>query len=201
MNDQANAAEAPQDDHEIIDAEVLSALSDLDSDDPLARLSALETEINALKDKALRAMAEAENTRRRAAKDREEAMKFGVTEMARDMLQVADNFTLALNALPPEARDKMDDNVKSLFVGIEATERQMQQVLERFGVRRFEAKDQSFDPNKHEVMLEQENTGKPAGTITQVVQAGYMLHDRLLRPARVAVAKGDVAAAKIDKTA
>lgn len=203
MSEKSNTAEMPQNmDSEVTEIEIMPANTDTgDSDDPLARLTALETEINALKDKALRAMAEAENTRRRAAREREEAVKFGTAEMAREMLAVADNFTLALNALPPEAREKMDDGVKSLFVGIEATERQLQQVLERFGVRRFESKDQIFDPNKHEVMMEIENSGRSAGTIVQVMQAGYMVHDRLLRPARVAVAKGDVGNTKVDTSA
>ena len=161
------------------------------------QILALQTEVTTQKDRALRALAEAENTRRRSVREREEAARYGVSEFAREMLSVADNFAMALNALPPEARAK-DPQVESVMAGIEMTQRQLQQALERFGVRQFNPEGGLFDPNVHDVFMEMENTGKPAGTITNVIQAGYTIHDRLLRPARVAVAKGAVEAPKID---
>lgn len=160
------------------------------------QIAALQAEILTTKDRALRALAEAENTRRRAVREREEATRYGVAEFAREMLNVADNFTMALAAVSPEARQ--DPKIESVMAGIEMTQRQLQQALERFGVRQFNPEGGQFDPNVHEVFMEMQNTGKPPGTITNVIQAGYTIHDRLLRPARVAVAKGETTAQKID---
>jgi molecular chaperone GrpE len=160
------------------------------------QILALQSELAAAKDRALRALAEAENTRRRAIREKEEASRYGTSELAREMLNVADNFTMALNAVTDDMRQ--DTNFGPLVAGIEMTARQLQQSLERFGVRQFNPADAQFDPNLHEVFMEQENTGKAPGTITHVIQAGYTLHDRLLRPARVAVAKGEVSSQKID---
>jgi len=160
------------------------------------QIIALQAEVTAQKDRALRALADAENTRRRAVREREEASRYGIAEFAREMLSVADNFTMALNAVPLEARQ--DPNIETVMAGIDMTARQLQQALERFGVRQFNPEGGQFDPNVHEVFMEVENTGKPPGTITHVIQAGYTIQDRLLRPARVAVAKGAVDAAKID---
>jgi molecular chaperone GrpE len=160
------------------------------------QILALQAEVTAQKDRALRALAEAENTRRRAVREREEASRFGTMEMAREMLGVADNFSMALGAVTDDMRK--DEKFGALVAGIEMTARQLQQSLEKFGVRQFDPKGLQFDPNVHDVFMEVENTGHTAGTIVNVLQAGYTIHDRLLRPARVAVAKGQVEATKVD---
>ncbi len=160
------------------------------------QILALQTEITSTKDRALRALADAENTRRRAVREREEATKYGVAEMAREMLAVADNFNMALSAVTDEMRQ--DEKFGPLVAGIEMTSRQLHQSLERFGVRQFNPEGKLFDPHQHEVFMQAENTGKEPGTIVNVIQPGYTIHDRLLRPARVVVAKGEIQAVKID---
>ena len=149
-------------------------------------VAALEAQVAEYKDQALRAMAEAENTRRRAAKEREDATKYGVTSLAKELLGVSDNLRRALDAA---AQNKGD--TQSLITGVEATERQLLGAFERVGIKKIEPLDEKFDPNFHRVMLEMENTGKEAGTVVQVLQPGYVIHDRLLREALVAIAKGD----------
>ncbi len=144
-------------------------------------------QIAGLKDQLLRALADAENTRRRAQKEREDTAKYAVANFAREMLNVADNFARALEALP---HDSNDPAVKNLIAGIEATGRQLQAALERFGIKKMEPLNQPFDPNFHRVMMEVDDPEKPAGIVIQVLQPGYMIHDRLLREALVAVAKG-----------
>lgn len=155
--------------------------------DAASRIAALEAEAATYKDQALRALAEVENTRRRATKEREDAMKYGVTAFAKELVGVSDNLRRALEA----AGEPSDDKMKALIAGIDGTERQLQGAFDRMGIKKLEPLDQMFDPNFHRVMLEAENTGKPAGTVTQVLQAGYVIHDRLLREALVAIAKGD----------
>jgi len=145
------------------------------------------TTIASLKDQVLRALADAENTRRRAQKEREETSKYAVTNFARDMLTVADNFRRALDATP---KDTNDVALKNLITGIEATERQLAATLDRFGVKKVDPLGQMFDPNFHRVMMEVDSPDAPAGTIVQVLQSGYVIHDRLLREALVAVSKG-----------
>lgn len=155
-----------------------------------AVIGALQDEIVRLKDQTMRALAEAENTRRRAERDREDATKYAVTNFARDIIVVADNFLRALNAVPEDLKGT-DPRVDNLLTGIEATERDLQRIFERFGIRKIEPKDEPFNANLHEVMFEMPNTGKAAGTIIQVIETGYTIHDRLLRPARVGVAKAE----------
>ena len=161
------------------------------------RIAELEKQLAEMKDRALREMAEAENTRRRAQKEREETSKYAVANFAKEMLGIADNFRRALDAAPT---DNTDPAVKNLITGIDATERQFQATLDRFGIKKVSPIGQPFDPNFHQVMLEVETADQPAGTVVQVLQAGYMIHDRLLREALVAVAKGG-AAAHVDKSA
>ena len=156
-------------------------------------------EIASLKDQLLRALADAENTRRRSRKEIEDANKYAVSNFAKEILTVSDNFSRALGATP---RDTADPALKNLIVGIEATERQLQAALERFGIKKLEPMGQIFDPHFHQVMAEIEDPSHPPGTIVQVLQAGYVIHDRLLREALVAVAKGGVpAGTKIDTSA
>lgn len=163
-----------------------------------AQIVALEEQVKALKEQGLRYLAEGENIRRRAQKEREDTAKYVVADFARSLLEVADNFERALGAVPA---DGMSEALKNLVTGIEATGRQLNAALERHGIRKINPLGQTFDPNFHQVMLEVEAPEKPAGTVVQVLQAGYVIHDRLLREALVAVSKGGAAASKVDTTA
>jgi molecular chaperone GrpE len=152
------------------------------------RVATLEQEVSALKDQLLRALAEVENIRRRAQREREDTAKFAVSNFAKELLPVADNLRRALEAVPPEGREA-DELVKNLAVGVEATERQLAAAFDRAGIKRMEPLGVPFDPNFHQVMFEIENTGQAAGTVVQVLQGGYLIHGRLLREAMVGVAK------------
>lgn len=154
------------------------------------RIVALEEELARAKDHMLRALADAENARKRAVRDREDAGKYAVTAFARDLLDFADNFSRAMEAIPADIKDT-DERVSNVVSGIEAMEKELQNTFSKHGITKIEPRDEPFDPHFHEVMFEAPGTGKPAGTIIQLVEAGYMIHDRLLRPARVGVAKGD----------
>ncbi len=162
-----------------------------------ARIADLEKQLADMKDRALREMADAENTRKRAQKEREDTAKYAVGNFAKEMLAVADNFRRALDAAP---KDITDPAIKNLITGIDATERQLQSTLDQFGIKKVDPMGQMFDPNFHRVMVEVESADAPPGTIIQVMQSGYMIHDRLLREALVAVAKG-ASAQHIDKSA
>ena len=153
------------------------------------RVAKLEAEVASLKDQLLRAMAETENTRRRAQRDREDASKFAVSSFAKELVSVADNLRRALDAVPAEGREQ-DEMLKGLAVGVEATERQLFAAFDRAGIKKLDPAGEPFDPNFHQVMFEIENTGKAAGTVVQVLQPGYTIHGRLLREAMVGVAKG-----------
>jgi molecular chaperone GrpE len=165
-----------------------------------AELEKARTEAAALKDQLLRALAEAENTRRRSQRDREESARYAAAPLARDILPVADNLARALAAVPAEALAK-DEALKNLVEGIAATERQLQSALERHNIKTVEAMGEKFDGHRHQAMYEMPGEGKPAGTIVQVLQKGYMLHDRLLRPALVGVAKAEPQTAPASQTA
>lgn len=151
--------------------------------------SALKAEAAELKDRLLRALADAENTRRRAEREKADASQYAVTKFARDMLSVADNLKRALDAYPPEARAGAAPQVKAVIEGIEATERHLQSTLERHGVRLIDTTGVRFDPNLHQAIAEVPAAGKPPGSIVNVVQTGYTIADRLLRPAMVTVAR------------
>jgi len=148
-----------------------------------------ELEAADLKDRLLRALAETENVRRRAERERTDATKYGVTQFARDLLDVADNLRRAIDSVP-EAQVR-DDATRNLLAGVAATERAFLAAFERHGIKRLDPKGERFDHNFHQAIFEAENTGKPAGTVVEVLQPGYLLHDRLLRPAMVGVAKGE----------
>jgi molecular chaperone GrpE len=150
----------------------------------------LREEVASLKDQLLRAVAETENVRRRAERDREDTAKYAVSKFAKDVLAVADNLRRALEAVPADQRGG-EGALEGLLVGVEATERQLLAAMERAGIQRMEALGQPFDPNFHQVMFEVEASGKPGGTIVQVLQDGYTVHGRLLREAMVGVAKGE----------
>ena len=155
-----------------------------------APLAALQAEIAELRDKYLRAVAETENTRKRAEREVAEARSYGVAALAREVLTVADNLARTLEAVEPEARASADGTLKALFEGVELTERELQKVLERHGVRRLDPLGEKFDPHFHQAMLEVPDKSVAVGTVVQVMQSGYALGERVLRPALVAVAKG-----------
>ncbi len=152
------------------------------------RLLAAEAQTAEFKDKALRAMAEVENIRRRAQREREDAVKYAATNIARDLLSTADNLRRALASVD-EAQIK-DEATRNLLTGVAATERELLAAFEKNGIRRLDPKGERFDHNFHQAIFEVENTGKPSGTVVEVLQPGYVLHDRLLRAAMVGVAKG-----------
>ncbi|HEX3810586.1 MAG TPA: nucleotide exchange factor GrpE [Rhizomicrobium sp.] len=150
---------------------------------------ALKAEVADLKDRLLRALADGENTRRRAERDKLDASQYAVTKFARDMLQIADNFARALEACPREKLDAADPQVKAVIEGVEVTERQLLSTLERYGVKQIETEGAKFDPNLHQAIAEVPGEGRAPGTIVTVVQHGYTIGDRLLRPAMVTVAR------------
>jgi molecular chaperone GrpE len=141
------------------------------------------------KDKLLRTLAEMENLRKRTEREVADARLYGVAGFAREVLAVADNMHRALEAIGPELREHVDAKVKSLIEGVELTERELMKALEKSGVKKFSPLGEKFDPNVHQAMFEMENADVPPGHVAQVIQAGYMIGDRVLRPALVAVAK------------
>ena len=161
----------------------------------------LKAEVESLRDQRLRALAEAENIRRRAERDLAEASQYAVTKFARDMLAIADNFSRALAACPPDLRAAADPQIRAVLDGVEATDRQLMGTLERYGVKQVSTEGGKFDPNLHQAIAEVPGNGKPPGTIVDVVQSGFMIGDRLLRPAMVTVARRDETPASVDAKA
>jgi molecular chaperone GrpE len=157
-----------------------------------AELDKARADVAQLKDQALRALAEAENTRRRAQRDREDFARYASAPLAKDILSVADNLARALAAVPAEAMAR-DEALKNLVDGIAATERQLLAAFERQSIKRIDPEGERFDSNRHQAMFEVPGSGQPAGTVVQFLQPGYVLHDRLLRPALVGVAKNEAA--------
>lgn len=151
------------------------------------KIQTLENEVSHLKDQLLRTLAESENVRKRAQKEVEDSGKYAVASFARELLNVSDNLARALSASPSQE----NETVAGFVSGVEMTEKELLSTFEKFGVKKIDPLDQKFDHNLHQAMFELENTGKPAGTVVQVLQAGYVLHERLLRPALVGVSKGE----------
>src|SRR5467141_487653 len=143
-----------------------------------------------LKDRLLRALAEMENLRRRTEREVVDARLYGIASFARDILAVADNMDRALAALDAELREKADAGVKALLDGVELTERELLKVLEKHGVRKFEPQGEKFDPNLHQAMFQVPDPAAPAGTVVEVVQPGYLIGERILRPAMVGISAG-----------
>lgn len=171
-NDKADAAEAAQMGGEV----------------PLAeQIEAREQEIAQLKDRVLREMAETENVRRRLEREKQDASTYAMTNFARELLGVADNLRRALAAVPESARQ--DKALGPLLVGIEMTEKELLAAFGKFGIQKVGALGEALDPNKHQAMVELASADAAPGTIVQVMQDGYMIKERLLRPAFVAVAK------------
>ncbi|MBS9477458.1 nucleotide exchange factor GrpE [Ancylobacter radicis] len=161
----------------------------------------LEAEIASLKDKFLRAFAEADNVRRRAEREVADAKVYGITGFARDLLNVADDFERALGTIDPQAREQAEGTLKTLLEGIELTGRALNHALTKHGVARIEAEGAKFDPNLHQAMFEVPNPQVPSGTVVQVVQPGYTIGGRVLRPAMVGVSKGGPKATPADAPA
>src|SRR5437016_8256286 len=160
-------------------------------DDPeTGSAEALAKEAAEARDKMLRTLAEMENLRKRTSREVADARAYGITGFARDILDIADNLQRALDAIPAEARDAADPGLKALIEGVELTERSLLNTLEKNGVKKFDPSGGKFDPNFQQAMFEVPDPSVPAGTVVQVVQSGFMIGDRVLRPALVAVSKG-----------
>ncbi|WP_029029739.1 nucleotide exchange factor GrpE [Salinarimonas rosea] len=190
------AAETASDEHARVDAtaaaahplDAAAAVNAVDGG-PESRVAELEAERDALKDKLLRALADVENIRRRAEREVADARIYAKTNFARDMLSVADNVRRALESLG-DAREGLEGPAKTLVEGIELTERDLLHTLERHGVKKLDPVGDKFDPNLHQAMFEIPDESVPSGTVVQVVQTGYVIGERCLRPAMVGVSKG-----------
>ena len=152
---------------------------------------ALEAEIGELKDRLLRAVAETENVRKRAERERTEASQYAAAKFARDMLSVADNLRRALTTLGSTDHESLPEAVRNLLAGVELTERELLSNFTRHGIKTFESLGEKFDAHRHEAMFEVPGTDKQPGTVIQVIEPGYMIGERLLRAARVGIAKGE----------
>ena len=181
-------------------AEEFAAADPAEEEDEATRTARLETEVAALHDQLLRALAESENQRRRSQRERDEAVRYAAAPMLRDLLAVADNLQRALESVPGDVADE-NGALKTLLEGVQLTARELETVFERHGIVKLEPMGERFNPHHHEAMFEVPDPEQPSGTIVQVVQPGYLLHDRLLRPARVGVAKAGPAAKPATETA
>lgn len=166
------------------------AESDIAEPEPFTELENLYAENAGLKDKMLRVLADMENLRRRTEKEVADAKVYGVANFAREMLTFADNLRRAVDSVPPTARETLDQSVVTLIEGVELTERDFVSRLARFGVKRIEAQGQRFDPNQHEALFEIPDESAPHGTVLQVVEPGYLIGERVLRPAKVGISRG-----------
>ena len=192
MSDQAKDERAPED--MTGPAEAAEGVNDQIGGDYEVVVK-LMAENEELKDRALRAAAEMENLRRRTARELHDARAYAMANFARDMLSVSDNLRRALDAIPEEAKAAGDAGFKSLIEGVELTERAMLSALERHGVKKLAPEGEKFDPNFHQAMFEVPNPDVPANTVVQVVQPGYSIGERVLRPAMVGVSRGGPKAA------
>ena len=165
-----------------------------DDPDP-ASVEALTKEVAEARDKMLRTLAEMENLRQRTRREVSDAKTYGITGFARDVLDIADNLQRALDAVPAEARAAADPGLKGLIEGVELTERSLLNALEKNGVKKFDPSGEKFNPNFQQAMYEVPDPSVPAGTVVQVVQAGYTIGERVLRPALVGVSQGGAKAA------
>ncbi len=166
-----------------------AAEDDAAAEDAINPLAELQVENNALKDQMLRLAADMENLRKRTAREMQDAKAYAVTNFARDMLSVSDNLRRALDAIPTDALAE-DTGLKALAEGVEMTERAMINALERHGVTQLSPEGQKFDPNFHQAIFEVPNADVPNNTVVQVMQTGYAIGDRVLRPAMVGVSRG-----------
>jgi molecular chaperone GrpE len=169
-------------------AEPDAVASPLEAADSAA--TALARENADLKDRLLRALAEMENLRRRTEREVADSRAYGISAFARDLLGVADNMRRALDAVGTSTQESVDPGVRALIDGVELTERELINVLDKHGVKKLDPLGTKFDPHRHQAMVEVPDPSVPAGTVVQVVQPGYTIGERVLRPALVAVAKG-----------
>jgi molecular chaperone GrpE len=190
MTEEQNKAESAAD--EILAADALSeALKAADIDPRDAEIASLKDEVAASKDRLLRLAADMENLRKRTEREKAEATLYAATNFARDLLTVSDNLGRALQALPAEEREHAGEVEKNLIFGVEVTEKELQQVFNRHGIKRLETVGQKFDPNYHQAIYEVPTSEKPPGIVMQEMQAGYAVGDRCLRPAMVGVSKAE----------
>lgn len=166
----------------------------------LQKLAQLEEESNKYRDQWMRAAAEVENVRKRGQRDQEETSRYAITGFARDMVSVLENLKRASESLPPEKREG-NDLLKVIGEGVDLTLQELLNIFERYGIKRIDPLNQKFDHNLHQAVVQVERDDVPPGTVVQVVQAGYVIHDRLLRPAMVAVSKQGETPKKVDTTA
>ena len=160
---------------------------------------ALAKEAAELRDKMLRTLAEMENLRQRTRREVADAKVYGITGFARDVLDIADSLQRTLDAVPAETRESADPLLKALIEGVELTERALLNALEKNGVKKFDPQGEKFNPNFQQAMYEVPDSSVPSGTVVQVVQAGYMIGERVLRPALVGVSKGGAKAAPAEQ--
>jgi molecular chaperone GrpE len=153
-------------------------------------ITALQKENADLKDRALRALAEVENIRRRTEREVTEAKLYGASNFAREMLAFADNLRRAIESVSQDVRSDLPPSIAAFIEGVELTEKDFLSRLARFGVKPIDALGARFDPNQHEALFEMPDETKVAGTVAQVVEQGYLINDRVLRPAKVGVARG-----------
>ena len=181
-NDPANPAQASE--------PVVSKPYVMPDDPEPASAEALVKEAAEARDRMLRTLAEMENLRKRTSREVADARMYGITGFARDVLDIADNLQRALDAVPAEARANAGPGLQALIEGVELTERSLHNTLEKYGVKRLDPSGSKFDPNFHQAMFEVPDPSVPSGTVVQVVQAGYTIGERVLRPALVGVSKG-----------
>jgi len=190
---------APEADSPAVEGDIAPVdIAETPIEDPVVRL---EGEVAVLKDQLLRALAEVENIRRRSARERDDAVKFAAVPLIKDVIGVADNLRRALGSVPADAAGGNEggssDQLKTLLDGVEMTEKDLQSVFARHGIERIDPMGERLDPHFHEALFEVPDASVPAGTVVQVLQAGYRLRERLIRPAQVGIAKGGPSAAAV----
>ena len=163
-------------------------------------VAVLEAQVAELRDKFLRAVAETENVRKRAEREVADERVYGITGFARDILAVADNLTRTLDAVGADARSTADGSLKALLEGVELTDRELQKALAKNGIRRIDPQGEKFDPNFHQAVFEVPDANVPVGMVAQVIQPGYAVGNRVLRPAMVGVSKGGPRTAPVQET-
>ena len=196
----ASAQDAPRASRPYVSPEVLreaaeDAAQGAPSDAAAQANDALAREAAEMRDRLLRTLAEMENLRKRTEREVADARAYGIASFARDVLDIGDNMHRALEAVPQDAREQGEAGLKALMEGVEITERALHKALEKNGVKKLEPIGEKFNPNHHQAMYEVPDASVPAGTVVQVVQAGYLIGERILRPALVAIAKGGPKAA------
>lgn len=175
--------------HTVNDNENTILTEDTPEDEVIKLEPTLEQQLAEMKDQWVRAVAETENIRKRGQREKEEASRYAPSNLARDIVGVSDNLRRALDACAKEDHEQLTSNVKSLITGVELIVKEFDTILERHHIKRLQPLHEKFDPNHHQAMFEIESADHPAGTVLNIMQDGYLLHDRLLRPAMVGVSK------------